>query len=57
MLSEKAGFPFYLFIWSLSALLGAHRLSLVAASGGCSSLPCMGVFSIFVASLVAEHRL
>ena len=57
MLSEKAGFPFYLFIWLLCALFGAHRLPLVAASGGCSSLPCMGVFSLFVASLDAEHRL
>ena len=48
MLSEKAGFPFYLFIWLLCALFGAHRLPLVAASGGCSSLPCMGVFSLWL---------
>ena len=44
------------FFWLHWVFVAAHRLSLVAVSGGYSSLRCAG-FSITVASLVAEHRL
>ena len=42
---------FYLFIfkfyfWLCWVFIAVHRLSLVAASGGCSSLPCVG-FSLW----------
>ena len=45
---------FYLFIFGSSLLRSGF--SLVAASGGYSSLQCAG-FSLAVASLVAEHGL
>ena len=48
----------YLFIyfWLRWVFIVARGLSLVAASGGTSSLQCVG-FLIAVASLVVEHRL
>ena len=51
----RISFLFIYFGCSVPLLL--HTDSLVAASGGYSSLLWTGVFSFFVASLVAEHRL
>ena len=51
----RISFLFIYFGCSVPFLL--HTDSLVAASGGYSSLPWTGVFSFFVASLVAEYSL
>ena len=49
-------FFFIIYFWLHWVFIAARRLSLVAASGGYSSLRGCG-FLIAVASLVAEHRL
>ena len=55
-------FIIYLFIylfWLHWVFVAVHGLSLVVASGGCSSLQCVGFSGLLiaVASLVAEHGL
>ena len=46
----------FIYFWLRWVFVAAHGLSLVAASGGYSSLQCAGLL-IAVASLVAEHGL
>ena len=50
-------FILFIYFWLHWVSIAAHGLSLVAASGGYSSLRCTGFFLIAVASLVVEHRL
>ena len=48
-------FILFIYFWLCSVFVAAHGLSLVAVSGGCSSLWCAGFSLRWL--LVAEHRL
>ena len=48
-------FIYFIYLWLLWVFIAARRLSLVAASGGYSSLQCMG-FSLWWL-LIVEHGL
>ena len=50
-------FILFIYFWLCWVFVAACRLSLVAMSGGYSSLRCMGFFLTALASLVAEHGL
>ena len=47
----------FIYFWLCWVFIAAGGLSLVAASGGCSSLRCTQGLLIAVASLVVEHGL
>ena len=52
----KKLFILFIYFWLRWVFVAAHGLSLVAASGGYSSLRCVG-FSLWCLFAVAEHGL